>query len=79
MSSIASSEHKKLATEIKKHMAVYKESEDLINVGASNRGSNPEIDVAIEKMPSINQFLCQTVGDKVAFDETLNQMQQIVG
>ena len=79
MSNIASSEHKNLATEIKKHMAVYKESEDLINVGAYNKGSNAEIDLAIEKMPFINQFLCQTVGDKVAFVDTLSQMQQIVG
>ena len=79
MSNIASTEHKKLAVEIKKQMAVYKESEDLINVGAYNRGSSEEIDRAIDKMPSINGFLCQTVGDKVAFEETLNEMQQIVG
>ena len=78
MSNIATSEHKKLATEIKKQMAVYKESEDLINVGAYNKGSSAEIDQAIEKMPAINDFLCQPVGDKVAFNETLNQMQTIV-
>lgn len=79
MSNIASPEHKKLASEIKKHMAIYKESEDLINVGAYSKGSNAEIDLAIDKMPLINQFLCQMVGDKVAFEETLSQMQQIVG
>ena len=79
MSNIASPEHKKLAGEIKKQMAIYKESEDLINVGAYNRGSSAEIDMAIDKMPDINGFLCQAVGDKVAFEETLIQMQQIVG
>ena len=79
MSNIASPEHKKLAVEIKKQMAIYKESEDLINVGAYNRGSSAEIDLAIDKMPSINAFLCQAVGDKVGFEETLRQMQQIVG
>lgn len=79
MSQIASPTHKKLASEIKKQMAIYKESEDLINVGAYNRGSSSEIDLAIEKMPGINEFLCQTVGDKVAFEETLNRMQEIVG
>ncbi|MBP3887120.1 MAG: flagellar protein export ATPase FliI [Cellulosilyticum sp.] len=79
MGNIASSEHKKLAGEIKKQMAIYKESEDLINVGAYNRGSSAEIDLAIDKMPFINNFLCQTVGDKVAFNDTLGQMQQIVG
>lgn len=79
MSNIASPEHKKVATEIKKQMAIYKESEDLINVGAYNKGSSSEIDLAIEKMPGINEFLCQAVGDKVAFEETLNRMQDIIG
>lgn len=79
MSNIASPEHKKLATEIKKQMAIYKESEDLINVGAYSKGSSHEIDLAIEKMPTINNFLCQTVGDHVAFQETLNKMKEIVG
>ena len=79
MSNIASPEHKKVASEIKKQMAIYKESEDLINVGAYNKGSSSEIDLAIEKMPGINAFLCQAVGDKVAFEETLNRMQDIVG
>ena len=79
MGNIATAEHKKLAVEIKRQMAIYKESEDLINVGAYNRGSSAEIDLAMDKMPSINSFLCQSVGDKVAFEETLQQMQQIVG
>ena len=79
MGNIATSEHKKMASEIKKQMAVFKESEDLINVGAYNKGSSAEIDMAIEKMPAINEFLCQSVGDHVAFNETLDKMHQIVG
>lgn len=79
MSNIVSPTHKKLAAEIKKQMAIYKESEDLINVGAYNKGSSSEIDLAIEKMPGINDFLCQAVGDHVAFEETLNRMQEILG
>lgn len=79
MSNIVSSDHKKMASEIKKQMAVYKESEDLINVGAYNRGSSQEIDMAIDKMPAINDFLCQSVGEKVAFDGTLDRMHEIVG
>lgn len=79
MGNIATSEHKKMASEIKKQMAVFKESEDLINVGAYNKGSSAEIDMAIEKMPAINGFLCQSVGDHVAFNETLDKMHQIVG
>lgn len=78
MSAIASKEHKYLANEIKKHMAVYTESEDLINVGAYSKGSNQEIDIAIEKNPAINQFLCQMVGENVSFRETISQMEAII-
>lgn len=78
MNDIVTEEHKLYAREIKKHIAVYKESEDLINVGAYNKGSNEEIDAAIEKISKINDFLCQKVSDKVDFESTMNQMKQIM-
>lgn len=79
MSAIATKDHKQMAAEVKKQMAVYKESEDLINVGAYNKGSSAEIDEAIDKMPGINNFLRQSVDLKVPFDETINMMRSIVG
>ncbi len=79
MSNIASDEHKACAREIKKHMAVYKKAEDLINVGAYNKGSSEEIDAAIDKMKLINEFLCQSVSEKIEFGDTLNHMQEIIG
>ena len=35
---------------------LYKESEDLINIGAYVKGSNEEIDLAVEKNKAINTF-----------------------
>lgn len=78
MNDIVTEEHKVCAREIKKHLAVYKESEDLINVGAYNKGSNTEIDTAIEKIGAINSFLQQPVEDKIDFQSTFNQMKKIV-
>jgi len=40
-------------------LAVHKDSEDLINIGAYKKGSNPRIDRAIEKIDSITTFLKQ--------------------
>lgn len=77
MSDIVTDEHKAFAREIKKQMAIYKESEDLINVGAYNRGSSPEIDMAIEKIGPINQFLQQATHDQISFDETYSIMAEI--
>lgn len=79
MGDITTSSHRQLATDLKRHLAVYTEAEDLINVGAYNKGSNPEIDEAIEKISGIKKFLCQGTHEKIPLDETLEQMQSLVG
>ncbi|MBN1410629.1 MAG: flagellum-specific ATP synthase FliI, partial [Spirochaetales bacterium] len=64
---------------IKKLMAVYAEAEDLINVGAYVRGSNREIDEAIEKMPLINEFLIQGITEKTTNEELHLNLSKIAG
>ncbi len=78
MSDIVTKEHKKIASEIKKNMAIYSEAEDLINIGAYIRGSNPDIDMAIEKNKMIKEFLLQEVDKKVEFTEVMKIMQNII-
>jgi len=56
MSDIVTDEHKKLAGEIRKNLAVYREAEDLINVGAYVKGSNAEIDKAISLIAVLMLF-----------------------
>lgn len=75
MSMIASKEHKEAAGKLKNIMATYNEAEDLINIGAYKRGSNPNIDNAINKIDAVNGFLLQSTEDKFDFEETLEQLQ----
>ena len=77
MSDIASDSHKKAAGEIRKNLAVYREAEDLINVGAYVKGSNPDIDKAILVNNAINSFLMQETNEKHNFEEMLKQMEGI--
>lgn len=77
MSSITSPEHKKYAGEIKRLMAVYKEAEDLINIGAYVKGSNEEIDLAVAKNKAINSFLQQSVDENISPEETFEAMKLI--
>ncbi|MCL2699869.1 MAG: flagellar protein export ATPase FliI [Defluviitaleaceae bacterium] len=79
MSDIVDADHKRISNEVKKLMAVYADAEDLVNIGAYVRGNNPEIDAAVEKNPAIRRFLSQATDEKVAFDETLAMMNEIVG
>ena len=70
MSDVTTEEHREYAGEIKRLMAIYKEAEDLINIGAYVKGSSDEIDLAIEKMKLINKFLAQKVSENVSAEET---------
>jgi len=78
MNDIADERHKKLAGILRQYLAVYTDSEDLINVGAYVMGSNPEIDRAIELNPSINEFLIQDVNESYDFDEIIKLLEKAV-
>ncbi len=75
MSSIADKPHKKAAGKLKNVLATYNEAEDLINIGAYKRGSNPEIDYAIDKIGVVNGFLLQDVDDKYTFEQSIDMLE----
>lgn len=78
MGDVVTKEHRDAAFEVKKTMAVYADAEDLINIGAYVKGSNPDIDYAIEKHRAVTDFLTQSVEAKFDFDETVSAMCDIV-
>ena len=77
MSMVTSKEHRQAATKLKSVMATYDEAEDLINIGAYKRGSNKNIDYAIEKIDAVNEFLCQDVNDKFDFEDTEKMLEAL--
>lgn len=78
MSDIVTKEQKSNAFEIKKMMGVYADAEDLINVGAYVKGSNEDIDVAIEKHKAVIEFLTQSTEDKFTLEEVSEKMKSIL-
>ena len=58
-------------------MATYNEAEDLINIGAYKKGSNPDIDYAIEKIWAVNDYVMQQTDEKFEFEEEVNMLEQI--
>ena len=74
MNSIAPKEHKDAASMARDLLAIYKESEDLINIGAYVKGSNKKIDMAIAYNESLNNFLCQGIDEKSSFEDTINSL-----
>jgi flagellum-specific ATP synthase len=78
MPNIIEEEQKHIANEIKSIMSIYKDAEDLINIGAYIKGSNPNIDKAIDKIDIINEFLKQGTYEKIDMDHVLQIMNSIV-
>jgi flagellum-specific ATP synthase len=78
MPDIVDSEHLELSLKIKKHMAVYEDARDLINIGAYVPGNNQDIDTAIQYIDAINTFLSQRVDVKTSIEETIVGMRQIL-
>ena len=64
---------------LRRLMADYADSEDLINVGAYKMGSNPRIDNAINKREEIEKFLVQAVDEKSSLEDTLTKLGEITG
>ncbi|SHD77012.1 flagellar protein export ATPase FliI [Schnuerera ultunensis] len=77
MPNIVGQDHLDKANSIKNIMASYKESEDLINIGAYKRGSNKKIDKAIELKDYIDELLIQETLEVYPFEETVAMMEKI--
>ncbi len=77
MNNIASKEHKNAAGIIRNLIAQYKKNEDLINIGAYAKGSDKNVDKAIELIDVIDEFLKQGADFKADFDEIVDELIKI--
>jgi len=79
MPEIVTPEHFQDFGTIKNLLAVYKEAEDLINIGAYKQGANPEIDRAVELHAPLAIFLKQGMRESFSYEDTLEMMRAIAG
>lgn len=78
MSDVVTPEHRELAGKMRQVMAYYAEAEDLINIGAYVKGSNAQIDEAIQYIEPVKNFLRQRSDEKADFGTTLQRMKEIL-
>lgn len=79
MRNVVPAEYMKISRAMREHMAVYREAEDLINIGAYKSGSNPAIDEAIRLQPAITNYLRQEVDETTDMVTCAQMMARIVG
>jgi flagellum-specific ATP synthase len=78
MNAVTSKEHQAASGKIKELIAAYRKAEDLINIGAYQKGSNPTIDRAVTQIESINSLLKQGIDEHVDHQMSLRHLLGIV-
>ena len=77
-SRVTSKDHQALTSEVVRLLAAYRESEDLIQIGAYSKGANVDVDRAIALMPRLRSFLCQERDDDATVEESLQGLAQLL-
>jgi FliI/YscN family ATPase len=65
------------AGKMREWLSTYQKAEDMLNIGAYAKGSNPKIDEAIKKMDAINALLAQHSNERVDFENALAGVEKI--
>ncbi|MEN3000352.1 MAG: FliI/YscN family ATPase [Armatimonadota bacterium] len=78
MPNIASQAHLQAANRLRQILAAYRDAEDLILIGAYQKGANPLVDLALERRDTIQRFLQQAVDERADFDQTVAQLMELV-
>jgi FliI/YscN family ATPase len=74
MPAITTDQHRQAGHRLVDMMATYREAEDLINIGAYVRGSNPRIDEALKNWEKIRGFLRQLSHDHAEFQQSIDRL-----
>jgi flagellum-specific ATP synthase len=77
MPKVTTKEHKIVASHLRDLLASYKESEDLITVGAYARGSNAKVDKAIVIYDDLVNLLKQQIEESFTIEELFDRMLEI--
>jgi len=78
MPKIVSKEKRDLAGNVRDMIATYREAENLINIGAYVKGSNPNIDKAVEKRPELESFLIQDMNERDSEEDLWSSLKAMV-
>lgn len=74
MPNIINESHAVLVKIARANMALYRDNEDLIRIGAYQMGTNDELDLAIEMNRYLERFLQQGVSETWSIEKTIQQL-----
>ncbi|WP_442870473.1 flagellar protein export ATPase FliI [Aneurinibacillus sp. Ricciae_BoGa-3] len=79
MKEIVDPEHYEAANELKRLLAVYRDAEDLINIGAYKQGANKDIDTAIRFRDLIMGYTAQKTDERTGIEDAVHSLISTFG
>jgi flagellum-specific ATP synthase len=76
MTDIVSAPHRELAQEAREVLGAYRESADLIEVGAYVAGTNARVDRALRCINEVNNILRQGPDERFTLEQTLSELRR---
>ncbi|MEG0036889.1 MAG: type III secretion system ATPase SctN [Victivallaceae bacterium] len=77
LTAIVPEEQRKIIGRAREVLAVYKANQMLIRIGEYRRGSDREVDFAIDHIDRLNRFLKQDMHEKTTYEEAAQQLRAI--
>jgi flagellum-specific ATP synthase len=77
MPAVISPEHLAKAGEIRRLLAIYSASEELIRIGAYQKNSDPDLDRAIALMPALREFLRQSTSEVGVLEDSITRLMAL--
>ena len=77
MPAVTAREHLDCSSRLRSLLAAYSRSEDLMRIGAYNKGADPQLDRAIQALPQLQKFLRQRPDEKSSFAESVAALTAI--
>jgi flagellum-specific ATP synthase len=77
MPAVTSREHLKKAADIRRLLAAYEASADLVRIGAYQKGNDPVLDAALALLPDLRAFLRQDPAEHVSLEEGRSQLLKL--
>lgn len=79
MPAVTSAAHLQKAQMLRRLLAAYAASEDLVRIGAYQKGSDSTLDKALTLIPELDHFLMQKPGDRAPLAETIASLMALPG
>jgi flagellum-specific ATP synthase len=74
MPAVTQPQHREQAALVRRLMAVYARSEDLVRIGAYKAGADPDLDRSMRARPLLRNFLKQDVQEQPRFEHSLGRL-----